>query len=385
MTRAHPSAAVAVATLAACAALAVAGAHAVTEVPAPRPPSADKPATLASLIDRCRRGDCGGASAELASWPRQRVVEESAASAGGPARQAATVVLLNTGAAILHREFGVGDTPPPLDPVHLTVARRLMAALTNRSKTEPALRAFCSNWFVLIASAWSSSRRYPEAERDLRAAMGPLDDDPDVLLAAGSAAEALMGPYPNTSEAIAAHASSGRIQLAEAKQTSQGLITGEWPDAEKRLNRASSLAPGLIEARLRLGRVLFLVDRVAEARRELERVRDEAPGSDHPFASCLAHLFLGQVYERLNRRADAEKAYQAAIQLQPHDQAPHLALGHLLVVSGRADEGWAAVRRMLADSAGGAAQRLESLDAYRSGQSWQTTARIAALEAWVRQ
>lgn len=128
----------------------------------------------------------------------------------------------------------------------------------------------------------------------------------------------------------------------------------------------------------------FLLDRRADARPEFERVLLDAPGGTHPFAAAVAALFLGQLHEAADRFADARNAYERAISLQPADQAPYLALGHLLVASGRVDEGWAAVRRMLEGPGGAPRTSPDSYNDYRMGQAWQANQRMAELEAWAR-
>jgi tetratricopeptide (TPR) repeat protein len=297
----------------------------------------------------------------------------------------ATLVVLHTRAAILQGTFSAVKVKPRTDAPHFASALRLAGVLTKRATGDPGVRAFCSNWYVLAASLWCSGGHYGAAERILRGGHGPLGDDPEFLLAAAAVDEALMGPYRDAAAAASAHAQASMSQNArEMKTTSLGLLTTEYVDAERRLRRVLSLRPDLVEARLRLGHVYLLLDRFSDAQPEFERALAEAPLSFHPFAAAMAALFLGQLHERADRFDDAKKAYEAAIGIQPADQAPHLALAHLLVSSGRTEEGWAAVRRMLEGAGGAPRTSPDSYHQYRMGQYWQAGRRMADLDAWIR-
>jgi tetratricopeptide (TPR) repeat protein len=297
----------------------------------------------------------------------------------------ATLVVLHTGAALLDGEFSGVNPQLRTEASHFAAAHKLVGLLSDRVGANPNLRAFCSSWYILAASLWCANGQVAAAERTLRAGHGLLDDDPEFLLAAGTVDEALMGPYANPAAAAAAHAQAPvSLNVREMKTTAYGFLTTEYVDAEHRLKKAVSLRPDLVEARLRLGRVYVLLDRPTEARPEFEQVLREAPRGSHPFAAAVAALFLGQLHERAGRFDDAKKAYELAISLQPADQAPYLALGHLLVASGRVDEGWAVVRRMLEGPGGSSKTSSDSYHQYREGQWWQANQRMAALEAWIR-
>ncbi len=354
----------------------------------PRPSAASAVPTgqpLADLIARCRLGDTGGAAAEFAKWDARRVAVEATVPASADDATIATLAVLHTGAAILTGAFSGVKPQPTADPQHFAAAHRLVGILGDRTEANPSLRAFCSSWYILAASLWCANGQVAVAERTLRAGHGPLGDDPEFLLTAATIDEALMGPYESPAAAAIAHAPAKVSQnRGEMKRTSHGLLTMEYLAAERRLKKALALRPDLVEARLRLGRVYFLLDRRADARPEFERVLLDAPGGTHPFAAAVAALFLGQLHEAADRFADARNAYERAISLQPADQAPYLALGHLLVASGRVDEGWAAVRRMLEGPGGAPRTSPDSYNDYRMGQAWQANQRMAELEAWAR-
>jgi tetratricopeptide (TPR) repeat protein len=340
---------------------------------------------IAAFVVRCQRSDCGSAAAEFAKWDVRRVAIETPAAESVNDLTLATLVVLHTGAAIAQGAFGGVQVESRTDAPHFASALSLVGLLTRRAKDNPGLRAFCSNWYILAASLWCSGGHHAAAERTLRGGHGLLGDDPEFLLAAATVDEALMGPYQNAAAAGLAHGPAAiNFNVREMKTTSGGFLTAEYLDAERRLRKVLSLRPDLVEARLRLGRVYFVLDRFTDAQPEFERVLAEAPRGSHPYAAAVAALFLGQLYERAGRFDDARKAYETAIGIAPVDQAPHLALGHLLIASGRVDDGWAVVRRMLQGPGGAPKTSPDSYHQYRMGQYWQASLRISALEGWVR-
>jgi hypothetical protein len=102
--------------------------------------------------------------------------------------------------------------------------------------------------------------------------------------------------------------------------------------AESHYRRALTLDPQMFEARLRLGRMLFLRREVESARQELQVV---ASGAAPERLTYLAHLFLGALHEFRNAVADARREYEAALMQAPECQTPYIALSFLERMSGR--------------------------------------------------
>jgi tetratricopeptide (TPR) repeat protein len=157
-------------------------------------------------------------------------------------------------------------------------------------------------------------------------------------------------------------------------------IGGLFKAAERKYREALSLAPSLLEARLRLGRVLALTNRVDEARILLERVRRESPGGHLGY---LADLFLGDVCERVGMREAASACYEAAIHEYPDCQTAYLALGRLQELTGDRERSSATVRDLFGGEGRGNPQH-DPWWAYWYAQYWQIDARMADLRARVR-
>jgi hypothetical protein len=93
--------------------------------------------------------------------------------------------------------------------------------------------------------------------------------------------------------------------------------------AESNYRRALELDPLLDEARLRLGRVLFLRNDPKAARVQLEPV---ARRSARPRLRYLARLFLGAIAEYQNDLAGARLEYHEALAFCPECQTPYISL-----------------------------------------------------------
>ncbi len=111
-------------------------------------------------------------------------------------------------------------------------------------------------------------------------------------------------------------------------------------NAERFYRSALAVGGGLEEARLRLGRVRLTQGRVTEAEEPLATV---AHGAGDRRQRYLGWLFLGQLYDRRQRPAQAAHAYQQALALYPNAQAARLGLAW---VEDR-EAGAAAARRTL--------------------------------------
>jgi tetratricopeptide (TPR) repeat protein len=125
--------------------------------------------------------------------------------------------------------------------------------------------------------------------------------------------------------------------LARSARLPDGMTFGidsvrsELRSAEALFARTLAIDPGHVEARLRHGRVLGLLDRHAEARTELMRT---LPDLVDPPLRYLAELFLGAEADALGDRDEAKAAYTRAAGLFPRAQSPRLALSLMAMHGG---------------------------------------------------
>jgi tetratricopeptide (TPR) repeat protein len=223
-------------------------------------------------------------------------------------------VLLHTDRATLERArrkspFG---RPCGLND-HDTFARAVAKLMLVRKDG----RGFVQRWFRAMALA---------SQRDLcgvdlgvwtKAGLDWFPKDAWLYLARGTAAET-EGTFAPTLDFVTLDRGDERAQAQRAERALKL--------AHQALGRAVTLDPELHEARLRLGRTLWLLGDRAGALSNLERV---ARAAQAPELRYLSHLFLARVYADGARLADAERAYRAALAAHPGAQAPVLGLAEL--------------------------------------------------------
>ena len=123
-----------------------------------------------------------------------------------------------------------------------------------------------------------------------------------------------------------------------------GSARGELRVAETFFRQALTIDPGLTEARVRLGRVLGLQGRHADAATEL---RQALATTQDSLLRYYAELFLGGEAEALGHFAQARRSYQRAEGLYPRAQSPLLALSRLANRSGARAGALSAIQAML--------------------------------------
>ena len=173
------------------------------------------------------------------------------------------------------------------------------------------------------------------AHRVLATGLESFPDDGPLLLESGALAE---------SEATAG-ASPTYTRMMEGLVRAQAERQAALAFAEKQLGLALAADTTLVEARVRLGRVLAEAGRPDEAARELEAALAAEP---RPYVVYLAQLFLGDVHQRADRLDEAIACYRAAIDAYPLGQAARTALAHALHRQGDHDAAFEAVRASLA-------------------------------------
>jgi tetratricopeptide (TPR) repeat protein len=182
---------------------------------------------------------------------------------------------------------------------------------------------FQEHWYSLVVSV-SLSQTNPEAASTvIDRGLSHLKDSARLQMLAGVTEEARARMFNgNLHDRLVV--SGMRVSQARAR-----LV-----EAQKHYRRAANRDPRLFEARLRLGRVLYLRNQPREARRELDAVaRDSGDGR----LLYLAHLFRGALNEYDDDLEAARQEYEAALALGPDYQTPYLALSYVEHLTGRGD------------------------------------------------
>lgn len=150
---------------------------------------------------------------------------------------------------------------------------------------DPSTIDFVRGWYVVTVS-YCSRWRLDCAGALLSAAQRDFESDPDILLLAGS--------------------------VAEAK--------GQTSEAETLFGRALARQPTLVEARLRLGRVLLGRGRVAAATEALDRAVREAREIHQGFTEHFGLLSLAELDDRARQSTRAATRRREAAAVAPVDR-----------------------------------------------------------------
>jgi tetratricopeptide (TPR) repeat protein len=236
-------------------------------------------------------------------------------------------------AAVFELEIGIGamSASPAGAEIHFNLGEKMLRALSptreelrlNPARAEEVHRLW-STWFGVAGSGFlwitDTRRALPWILKGL--AVTPRSAALKVL--EGSAHEIDAGHF----DTVVPRPGPGR--------------SGAYFDHFRRLDlayaafRAASVAdPHNAYARIRLGRLLFRLDRAGEAREAIARALAVAGRPDDVY---LGSLFLGAIEERQRNFAAAREAYTRALTVAPRGQTVIIALSHLELISGRPDQ-----------------------------------------------
>jgi tetratricopeptide (TPR) repeat protein len=334
-----------------------------------------------ALVQLYANGDRSAGVAALGAWRERdlrttvdRLAAWPASDAGEPSR--ADVFALEhlplASAILLHAERAKTASAAGASDFHLDLARRLAALLL---RVRPKQEGFVRRYYIAM-TLWAYGEARWAAALDLAAGGRRLfPRDPELLLSIGSLEESLgcqrilgLEPSPENLAQLSVTATF-RSEVAEHRERQRHFL-----EAEKAFSEAIAADPPLMEAQLRLGRVLWRRGKPEAARQRLESV---IAGSREPAIVYLAHLFLGRIHEDAQRLTEAEREYRAALDAAPHAQTPELALAHLRQGVGDEAGAGAAIRRALEPAP--QARLDDAFWHYASAWSGQAGARFEAL------
>jgi len=184
--------------------------------------------------------------------------------------------------------------------------------------------AFVLNWWKAVAAELGQFREVVSSPHYMSRALAQFPHDPEIQLIAGVLYELLASPL--------------------VQETQAGWGPAHTRRAEELYRDVLKTDPNVVEARVRLARVLVQLRRYEQAVGELNKAcEDGAPRS----ILFFKYLFLGEAQEELNRGGLAREAYQRALALYPGAQSAHLALSRLERRTGSRGGSVAAIQRLL--------------------------------------
>jgi tetratricopeptide (TPR) repeat protein len=391
--------------------LLVFGAPAPGDVASQKKTDASPSARFLELFDDYRHGDADAAIVSLGRWKETDVIAEGFPPAGADPHVRAALVMFFTETGMRKGTFGkFSDTSPKnilllgwgLDKNFEVFSYRsylLVKELTAqaRKNRDEELLALVGRWYAL-SIAYCQRYRCP-AEEGLQAmADHEVNDRPEVPLLIGSLSEPHAGLFQPTDQ-IVLHMFPLPGQItAETVTCSGSMMVGpdgciyrpddpnndSNPTREAIWNyrRAINFDPSLIEGHLRLGRMLFLVNRKKDARPHLEQAFRDAQSRSLDYLTYVAALFLGDLNESENRLAEAADQFQLAAKLAPTSHVANLALGEALLRNGE-NSGWAEARHMFDDEPG-FRKPPEPMTYYQLNQYWRAASDLRLLRDFVR-
>jgi tetratricopeptide (TPR) repeat protein len=193
---------------------------------------------------------------------------------------------------------------------------------TNR--TDPSIsRLNHRDWFLAEARVLTGLMEFGASLSILESALNRFPDDPQLLLASGSAKEGQARLTETQAKSDLFRRWNERQFIRESAKRTAALRRA----AERDYRRVLDLDPACAEARLRLGRVLAQAGRLADAEKELRAV---LAASDDNYLRYMGSMFLGQVLASGRRLPEAAERYREAIRLQPDCQVCRVALADAL-------------------------------------------------------
>jgi len=294
----------------------------------------------AGLVERHEPGTLDEAALEISQWSPRQLSLDVLRPISGRVRDPANLRLLRLG-AMLHADIAMlvpdEDLPPATTSrsrvimsddgrtqgfgarsVHLQVGQLIL----DRMPADPTTERFGYLWYR-ATTAWLARRyRFADLAPHLSAARSRFSDDPAVQFDTGCLYETYASP---------------RIQYVRDAVRSRGMGTAvpshdaSLQLAERYFSRAVSLDPQLVEARIRLGRVIGLQGRHDAA---IEQLEQALAVTGDPLLQYYGHLFLGHEREATADTAGARRHFERARDLFPTAQSPHLALSRLARVAG---------------------------------------------------
>jgi tetratricopeptide (TPR) repeat protein len=250
--------------------------------------------------------------------------------------------LPSTGSAIIAQDGdrrGIG----PLDS-HLEAARRVLEAV-NADRKEAALnRDRIVGWYRAVSAVLAGRLNLADLQPHMRAALERFPEDPGIQFDAGCFTETYASPVvqtPHPARRPNPRQLTAKRMMEELREGPASLLA----EAERRFRKAKELDPGFAEARVRLGRVMTLRRRPADAVRELRSAL--ALDSDDE-VRYFGHLFLGEALELSKDPAGAMSAFRAAAALFPSAPSPQLAISSLAADQGDTATARQATQRVLA-------------------------------------
>lgn len=197
-------------------------------------------------------------------------------------------------------------------PAHWELARFLAQSARDTQNG----RVWVADWYRATVAFLQREQQY--GSEHVREALRIVPADARLHLLAGGEHEALASPSVQSFVEATTRSASMTLSVQSADR--------ELAEAQRFFSQAVDLDPGLAEARVRLGRVMALRGRSADA---IAHLRQATLAEAEPLISFYAFLFLGSALETRRDYSESRDAYARAAALFPDAQSANLALAQL--------------------------------------------------------
>jgi tetratricopeptide (TPR) repeat protein len=212
--------------------------------------------------------------------------------------------------------------------------------------------SFAGGWYHATTAYMFASGQYGEATAHLQHAAGMLPDDARILFDRACYAEMLGLPMQQVlvsrEETLLRRGSGGPVGTWNGRDLHIPPAEKTNSEAERLFRRALKINPGIVEARVRLARLLDLRNRHQEAAAELTTAFATNPTG---MVAFYAHLFAGRAAQALGRLEEARHHYEEAGTLFPDAQSALLASSQVALLGSDVPAALAPLQRLGAASA----------------------------------
>jgi len=286
----------------------------------------------------------------VAEWPTEPPRQSGPGQAAGQATSASP--LLSSGSLVLAND---GEYVGAIETNwNWAFARSLLDLVSPTPSPSP----FIGQWYHATAAYLLRHGEYGEAETHLAHVAALLPDDPRILFDRACLSE-LLG-LPQSQQLLTdqdrvtrrTDATFGRVVTLTSPDRARRVdipveeVANE--NAERLFRRTLQVAPTLVEARVRLARLLEVRGRFADALTELSMAVNDRGVAHDPVVLFYAQLFAGRAEHALGRVGDAVRHDDEAIALFPDAQSALLARSQLALVAADVGGALAPVRRLAA-------------------------------------
>jgi tetratricopeptide (TPR) repeat protein len=335
------------------------------------------PAPYLTALASYRAGDLAAAFGKLQEMGESEVNEVTkrlmlpgvAAEASWP-RLLTTAILLHTEAFLIRTEAG----RPAAGDAYILSARSLVRLILQLAQDgEPGIgereRTFVRDWYLLLVAFQHGRAEIGWSRAYLDEALKSFPKDSHLTLARASGHEMLSDLSTGYIDHVDA---SGRF----IRQSSIDA-DDELREALRYLEQAVALEPALMEARLRLGRLLYRRGDFDRAAKELEVARQLAWLDELRY---LALLFRGMVEAARGSYDQADRTYTAALGLLPTGQTAAIAKAETAYLRGRVGEAAAITQATLQQT-----KKADPWWNYMTGEYWHFEHRLEWIRKYVQQ